>query len=112
MTALKNAVKQLPYPLLLRFYYAWYFSRKLTRFERTRLSLGITRLSWVDLSQHRRSETLFILGSGPSINQISEERWRFIASHDSVGVNMWLYHRFVPTFYVVESACYNGPRER
>lgn len=109
---LKSAVKGLPYPLLMRAYYAWYFARKLTRFGRTRRALGLPRLSSVDLAQHKKSDTLFILGSGPSINQISSDRWQAIARHDSIGVNMWLYHRFVPTFYVVESASYNGPREK
>jgi hypothetical protein len=112
INALKRVAKRLPYPLLMRTYYAWYFARKLTRFERTRRRLGLPRLSSVDLSRHKKSDTLFILGSGPSINQISSDRWEAIARHDSVGVNMWLYHRFVPTFYVVESASYSGPREK
>lgn len=105
---LKSLAKRLPHPLLLGAYYAWYFSRKLARFEHTRRKARLPRLSEIDLSQCKKSDTLFILGSGPSINQISEDWWRVIARHDSLGFNMWLFHRFVPSFYVVESASYSN----
>jgi len=60
----------------------------------------------VDLSKHKQSDVLFILGTGPSINRISHERWQVISRHDTLGVNFWLYHQFVPRFYVVESSSY------
>lgn len=108
---MKNTVKRLPYPLLLRTYYAWFLAGKLLRFERIRRQLGIPRLSSIDLAARKTSDTLFILGSGPSINRISRERWEWIARHDTLAVNLWLFHWFVPKFYVTESASYGGARD-
>jgi hypothetical protein len=50
----------------------------------------------------KQSDTLFILGSGYSVNSFSDDQWRTIADHDSVGFNFWLIHDFVPSFYVYE----------
>ncbi len=107
----KDGVKRLPYPLLLRSYYAWYAARRLTRFEYIRRRAGIPRLSSIDLKPCKRSDTVFLLGSGPSVNQIAQEKWEAIARHDSIGVNFWLIHPFVPTFYVMESIAYGGTRD-
>lgn len=56
----------------------------------------------LDISQYKKSDTLFVLGSGASINQITEKQWGEIRSHDSIGFNFWLLHNFVPTYYVFE----------
>lgn len=55
----------------------------------------------VGLRKLRSSNTLFILGSGGSINQI--ENWDLVATHNSVGFNFWMVHPFVPTFYFLEA---------
>lgn len=52
----------------------------------------------------KKSDTLFILGSGSSINNISEAEWNHISCYDSVGFNFWFVHDFVPTFYVYEES--------
>jgi hypothetical protein len=52
----------------------------------------------------KRSNRLYALGSGSSICDYSCEMWAEIGSHDSLGFNFWCLHRFVPSFYVVESA--------
>jgi hypothetical protein len=52
----------------------------------------------------RRSNTLFVLGSGGSIAHIRQ--WEQVRIADSVGFNFWLLHDFVPDFYFVEA-----PRE-
>mgnify|MGYP006432759267 CR=1 FL=1 len=49
-----------------------------------------------------RSDTVFILGSGSSINNIS--RWDIIKENDSIGFNFWMFHDFVPDFYFIESS--------
>jgi hypothetical protein len=54
------------------------------------------------IKAHKTGDTLFILGSGPSINRLTEAQWRHIARHDSVGFNWWMLHEFVPTFYVLQ----------
>lgn len=52
--------------------------------------------------QYKKSDTIFILGSGPSINSISDEDWGKISRHDSIGFNYWLVHDFIPTYYVLQ----------
>jgi hypothetical protein len=54
----------------------------------------------------KRSDTLFILASGSSINELTDEDWRLIAAHDSLGFNFWPIHPFVPTYYFYETCVY------
>jgi len=56
----------------------------------------------VSLERKKSSETVFILGSGSSINEISDAQWKQIDQHDSIGLNRWPIHDFVPTYYVFE----------
>ncbi len=53
---------------------------------------------------YKKSDTIFILGSGPSINDITEKEWKHIKKHDSIGFNWWFVHDFVPTYYMFQSA--------
>jgi len=99
---LKSLAKSLPYPVFLRLFYAWDRMRWRRWAEAARKRAGIPPLDQVDLLRIKSSDTLFVLGSGPSINRISAERWRLIAAHDTVGFNWWLYHAFVPKFYFLE----------
>ena len=48
---------------------------------------------------YKKSDTIFVLGSGESINGITKEDWDHIAKYDSFGMNWWPVHWFVPTFY-------------
>lgn len=57
-----------------------------------------------DILKYKKSDTIFILGSGPSINDITEQQWNVIANHDSIGFNWWFVHDFVPSFYMFQSA--------
>ena len=99
---LKSVAKSLPYPVFLRLFYAWDRMRWRRWAEAARKRAGIPLLDEIDLLQIKSSDTLFVLGSGPSINRISAERWKLIAAHDTVGFNWWLYHSFVPRFYFLE----------
>lgn len=54
------------------------------------------------IQRHKKSDTLFILGSGPSINLITGAEWEHIREHDSVGFNWWMAHDFVPSFYLLQ----------
>ena len=49
----------------------------------------------------KKSDILFILGSGNSINNI--DNWEDIRKHDSLGFNYFLFHKFVPNIFVIES---------
>lgn len=66
---------------------------------RCRSSLGMN--SW-QLHQAKRSDTLFVLGSGQSIALYSDHQFTEMKRHDSVGFNFWLLHPFVPTYYIGE----------
>lgn len=111
LQSLKDAAKKLPHPILMRAIYCFYAVSRYSRFERSRRAAGLPLLNELDLNTVKRSDTLFILGGGPSINQITAERWQAIARHDSVGVNFWLFHPFVPTIYVTESMVRNEALE-
>lgn len=54
------------------------------------------------IKEYKRTNTLFILGSGPSINSINSEQWDYIKAHDSIGFNYWLAHDHVPDFYMFQ----------
>ena len=101
--SLKSLAKSLPYPLFLQLFYTWDRVQWRRRAEAARNRAGIPLLDQVDLLQIKNSDTLFVLGSGPSINRVSPERWQIIAAHDTLGFNFWLYHSFVPKFYFLES---------
>lgn len=45
------------------------------------------------------SRTLFILGSGWSINSLTEEMIDHIGKHQSIGINFWFFHDFVPSLF-------------
>ncbi|MEX2375493.1 MAG: hypothetical protein WD942_07920 [Dehalococcoidia bacterium] len=51
----------------------------------------------------RRSDTLFILGSGPSINEMTADHHSVLRRHHSVGFNFWAVHPFVPDIYVLQA---------
>lgn len=54
----------------------------------------------------KKSDTIFILGGSESINDIAEEQWKYVEEHDSIGMNWWPLHHFVPTYYYT-----NYPRD-
>lgn len=59
------------------------------------------------LSKHKGSNTCILLGSGPSINNISDSHWERLKRHDLWTVNNWVYHpTVVPDFYHVETKWY------
>ena len=43
--------------------------------------------------------TIFILGAGWSVNDLSERMVKHIGEHQSVGINFWFFHHFVPTVF-------------
>jgi hypothetical protein len=54
------------------------------------------------VNQYKSSDTLFILGSGGSIQDLSPAAWETIRGCDSLAMNFWLYHPFVPTWFSCE----------
>lgn len=100
---LKNRITLLPYPAFLRVFQGAFFLRSRTRANYVMRRAGIPSVEKCDLKGLKRTDILFVLGSGSSINRISSERWKVISACDSVGFNFWLYHPFVPTMYFFEN---------
>ncbi|MFA3790610.1 hypothetical protein AB6T38_05800 [Aliiglaciecola sp. SL4] len=50
----------------------------------------------------RSSDTIFVLGCGASINDLTESDWGIINRHDSIGVNYFYAHDFRPTYHMIE----------
>jgi len=63
-------------------------------------------LETLNLRSLKESDTLFVLGSAWSINDIPDEKWNIIARHDTIGLNFWPAHSFVPKFFHFENLTY------
>lgn len=59
-------------------------------------------LSQLPLARKKTSDTLFILGSGSSVADLTPDDFAYIRTHDSLGLNFWLIHEFVPTWHMME----------
>jgi len=77
--------------------------------HKARVKNNLVPLEETNVLRIKNSDTVFLLGSGPSINAIPKEKWSAIAKHDSMACNFWLFHKFVPTFYFYEAiGCRDG----
>ncbi|MGQ0535818.1 MAG: hypothetical protein ACT4PT_07080, partial [Methanobacteriota archaeon] len=47
----------------------------------------------------RRSDTVFVFGSGCSLHDVGADGWRHIASHDTLGVSGFIHQRWIPVRY-------------
>lgn len=56
-------------------------------------------LSEDELRASRRSDTVFVFGSGASLNELADEDWSHIAEHDTFGFNWFIRQRFVRCDY-------------
>lgn len=54
------------------------------------------------LNKFKKSNTLFVFGSGQSINNLNENQLKEIEKYDSIGINGFLRHKFKPTFLSFE----------
>lgn len=98
----------------------WHWERHFHWLRSQARHAGFTVADRNNLIRHKTSDTLFILGSGPSVNAIDSDGWNEIARHNSVGFNYFIVHPFVPTFYHMElrqheiemfRSCYSLRRE-
>lgn len=76
---------------------------------------GIASVPLLSTDRLRRSlgpdsgaETFYIMGSGASIDSLTDEHFVQIASQTSVGINSWGVHQFVPDIYSFESVPWVG----
>jgi hypothetical protein len=94
-------------------YYVWKAEYRAKFHTERILSQGIgKRMSQSHLEQTKSSDTLFILGSGGSINQITEDQWEHIGEKDSIGLNKWPIHEFQPDYHVFEPRMEKEEKER
>ena len=84
-------------------------AKSATRIARSMGAQCLDAKSFLD-TQHPKpkSKTVFILGSGPSVNELSERHFAEIESHWSIGVSHWLIHPFVPDAYSIEQVENDG----
>lgn len=59
-------------------------------------------LSLEEVREQKRSDTLFILGSGPSIRRVKPSQWEYVGQHGSFGINFSFLLDFVPTYHLME----------
>jgi hypothetical protein len=59
----------------------------------------------------RRSDTVFVFGSGYSLNDIGEDEWEAMSGHDTFGFNAFYYQRWVRTdFHLLRTGIYGELR--
>jgi hypothetical protein len=110
-TMLKSVAKRLPHPLLMRLYHSYYLRGQATLACDLARVARLPMLDELHLNTLRTSDTVFILGSGWSINEIPNERWEIIGRHDTIGFNFWPVHSFVPGIFVFENLCTGVQRD-
>ena len=90
----------------------WLFTAREVRRETARLrnaaaTAGVSVYSppelQVALPSKPEASVFFILGSGSSVNELTEKHFSIITSHRSVGINYWAAHPFIPDFYALEN---------
>jgi hypothetical protein len=52
-----------------------------------------------ELKSSQKSDTVFIFGSGYSLNEISSDEWRHFEKHDTLGLSGFIYQNWVRTDY-------------
>ncbi|MEN8721598.1 MAG: hypothetical protein ABF335_01790 [Alphaproteobacteria bacterium] len=87
------------------------FQRHLT-VKRNTHDLALSIFSYNIARTLKTSDTLFILGSGASINELTDADWRKVKSCDSMGLNFWLAHQFVPNFFMFEESSTPDRKEK
>ncbi|KHF38711.1 hypothetical protein [Halalkalibacter okhensis] len=97
-----SVVDIIPFNIYASIYYNVSANVNTYHVKKLALNKRLKQLKDLDYKKRKKSDKLFILGSGSSINDITAEQWGHINEHDSIGFNFWVVHDFVPTFYVYE----------
>ena len=50
----------------------------------------------------KKSDTVFILGSGESINDLTKPDWDYIKEHNIIGLNYSFVHPIIPDYHLME----------
>jgi hypothetical protein len=100
---IRALAKHLPHPLLMRIHYRYQLMQQSALAREISWRTGLPLLETLDLAPLKTSDTVFVLGSGSSINEISDARWNVIGRHDTIAMNFWPVHPFVPRIYLFEN---------
>ncbi|HPZ10415.1 MAG TPA: hypothetical protein PL110_20160 [Candidatus Eremiobacteraeota bacterium] len=57
----------------------------------------------LDITKIKKSDRIFLLASGSTVNDLTPQDWEHIGKYDSIGFNHWLIHDFIPTYYFFEA---------
>ncbi len=55
-----------------------------------------------EAKKYKKSDTIFIIGSGPSVNDLTDKEWKHISANDSFGINFTYLLGYPTTFYILE----------
>ena len=76
---------------------------KLTRqTQRNISSRGFRPIDQFRVQDYKKSDRVFILGSGSSVNDLTPADWEHVSLSDSIGFNFWMVHDFIPNVYFIE----------
>lgn len=94
-----------------RAHYEQYVERESRRTQSIVQALGFNLLTTdaLDVLGGREKKTLFILGSGASVNRLTEAHFDVVRQNYSIGMNAWVSHSFVPDAYSFESDSISAP---
>lgn len=87
------------FPYQARMLYDDFHRVKRQKTEAVNLSLNLSD-NYVD--RKKCSDTLFILGSGESVNFLTIDQWNVIKKHNTLAFNYFFAHDFVPDYYMIE----------
>ena len=101
-----NFFKRIIYKILpsWAYYRIAYFVKKkrLREFNKNFFNKKSAKLIFNNLKKSKKNKKIFILGSGPSINELNIKNFKEINNHYSIGVNKWIFHEFITNYYMIE----------
>lgn len=89
-------------------YYILYDRYKTQKLRSEIEDLGLKSSLEFKWSNYKKSDTLYILGSGLSVMDLTQNDWNEVKKHDSFGFNGWVFHDFIPTYYGIEPMANNN----
>lgn len=67
------------------------------------------KISYNELNNFKKSNTLFVIGSGGSLNYIKKNEWKKIDKYDSIGFNNTIFLNKLNFNYHINRATHEGP---
>ena len=72
-------------------------------YRKTLINYGMKEINLSLFNTINTKSTLFILGSGSTINDLSKSDWNTVKKNTSFGLNFFLAHEFIPNMYFYEA---------